>query len=462
MVKDLTQGKPSKVILIFSLPLLLSMVFQQLYNMADSIIAGKMISNNALAAIGVSTPVTMIYVAIAVGCSGGISVVVANLFGQHKYRSVKTASSTALAFMFALSAILTIVGYFISSPLVKLLQTPTSIHADSTAYLEIYTLGLIFVFIYNASNAIFTGMGDSITPLILLICSSVGNVILDIVMAKPLGVQGLAYATLIAQAVAGIVAFILVIVKMKKLSDGEESDLPRQTYVKRTFNGRILLSILAISIPGVCQQSFVSVGQLLVQGLINGFGEQTIAAYTAAMKINTFCIQCIVTTANAVAAFTAQNMGAGDLKRVKQGMRSATVMLVTFALIIVAIVAVFAKPLTGFFINNSDGSGVSSTDVIATGAQFLWITCPFYVFIAVKTTADGVIKGAGKLLQFMISTFVDLILRVVLCYALAPSLDFLGICIAWPIGWVIGTALAVGFYLSKSWQKSKFAVSAAN
>ena len=155
-------------------------------------------------------------------------------------------------------------------------------------------------------------------------------------------------------------------------------------------------------------------------------------------------------------------MGAGDLKRVKQGMRSATVMLVTFALIIVAIVAVFAKPLTGFFINNSDGSGVSSADVIATGAQFLWITCPFYVFIAVKTTADGVIKGAGKLLQFMISTFVDLILRVVLCYALAPSLDFLGICIAWPIGWVIGTALAVGFYLSKSWQKSKFAVSAAN
>lgn len=188
MVKDLTQGKPSKVILMFSLPLLLSMVFQQFYNMADSIIAGKMISNNALAAIGVSTPVTMIYVAIAVGCSGGISVVVANLFGQHKFRSVKTASSTALAFMFALAAVLTLVGYFISTPLVKLLQTPASIQEDSSAYLEIYTLGLIFVFIYNASNAVFTGMGDSITPLILLVCSSVGNVILDIVMAKPLGV----------------------------------------------------------------------------------------------------------------------------------------------------------------------------------------------------------------------------------------------------------------------------------
>lgn len=460
MVKDLTQGKPSKVILMFSLPLLLSMVFQQFYNMADSIIAGKMISNNALAAIGVSTPVTMIYVAIAVGCSGGISVVVANLFGQHKFRSVKTASSTALAFMFALAAVLTLVGYFISTPLVKLLQTPASIQEDSSAYLEIYTLGLIFVFIYNASNAVFTGMGDSITPLILLVCSSVGNVILDIVMAKPLGVAGLAYATLIAQAVAGIVAFILVIVKMKKLSDGDEADQPRLPYLKRTFNGMILLSILAISVPGVCQQSFVSVGQLLVQGLINGFGEQTIAAYTAAMKINTFCIQCIVTTANAVAAFTAQNMGAGDLKRVKQGMHSATVMLCTFALIIIAIVAIFAKPLTGFFINNEADSSISSAAVIDTGAKFLWITCPFYVFIAVKTTADGVIKGAGKLFQFMVSTCVDLVLRVALCYALAPSLDFLGICIAWPIGWVIGTAIAVGFYLSKGWQKSKFAVSA--
>lgn len=460
MVKDLTQGKPSKVILMFSLPLLLSMVFQQFYNMADSIIAGKMISNNALAAIGVSTPITMIYVAIAVGCSGGISVVVANLFGQHKFRSVKTASSTALAFMFALAAVLTLVGYFISTPLVKLLQTPASIQEDSSAYLEIYTLGLIFVFVYNASNAVFTGMGDSITPLILLVCSSVGNVILDIVMAKPLGVAGLAYATLIAQAVAGIVAFVLVIVKMKKLSDVDEADQPRLPYLKRTFNGMILFSILAISVPGVCQQSFVSVGQLLVQGLINGFGEQTIAAYTAAMKINTFCIQCIVTTANAVAAFTAQNMGAGDLKRVKQGMRSATVMLCTFALIIIAIVAIFAKPLTGFFINNEVDSSISSAAVIDTGAKFLWITCPFYVFIAVKTTADGVIKGAGKLFQFMVSTCVDLVLRVALCYALAPSLDFLGICIAWPIGWVIGTAIAIGFYLSKGWQKSKFAVSA--
>lgn len=459
MVKDLTQGKPSKVILMFSLPLLLSMVFQQLYNMADSIIAGKMISNNALAAIGVSTPVTMIYVAIAVGCSGGISVVVANLFGQKKYRSVKTASSTSLIFMFALAAVLTVIGYFISSPLVKLLDTPSSIEGDSSAYLEIYTLGLIFVFIYNASNAIFTGMGDSMTPLILLICSSVGNVILDIVMANPLGVAGLAYATLIAQAVAGIVAFALVVIKMKKLADGEESSLSAQSFAKRAFNARLLRSVLAISIPGVCQQSFVSVGQLLVQGLINGFGEQTIAAYTAAMKINTFCIACLVTMANAVAAFTAQNMGAGDLKRVKQGMRSANVLLCSFALVIIALVAIFAKPLTGFFINTQETSAaVSSAAVIDTGAKFLWITCPFYVFIAVKTTADGVIKGAGKLFQFMVSTCVDLVLRVALCYALAPSLGFLGVCIAWPIGWVIGTALAVGFYLSKSWQKSKFAV----
>ena len=249
-------------------------------------------------------------------------------------------------------------------------------------------------------------------------------------------------------------------IKMKKLSDGEEAAQPPLPYLKRTFNLRLLKSVLAISIPGVCQQSFVSIGQLFVQGLINGFGEQTIAAYTAAMKINTFCIQCIVTMANAVAAFTAQNMGAGDLKRVKQGMRSATVLLCSFALIIITLVAVFAKPLTGFFINTDSGNTISNSAVIDTGAKFLWITCPFYIFIAIKTTADGVVKGAGKLLQFMISTFVDLILRVALCYALAPSLDFLGVCIAWPIGWVIGTALAVGFYLSKRWQKSKFAVSA--
>lgn len=456
MVKDLTKGKPSKVILMFSMPLILSMVFQQLYNMADSIIAGKMISNSALAAIGVSTPVTMIYVAIAVGCSGGISVVVANLFGQQKHGAVKTASRTSLTFMFLLSAVLTVIGYFISSPLVKVLDTPASIQADSVAYLEIYTLGLIFVFIYNASNAIFTGMGDSVTPLILLICSSVGNVILDIIMAKPLGVAGLAYATLIAQAAAGIISLVLALLRIRKLtSDNDVSE--KTSIIDKILNPRLLKSIVLMSIPGVCQQSFVSVGQLFVQNLINGFGEQTIAAYTAAMKINTFCIACLVTMTNAVAAFTAQNMGAGDSKRVKQGMRSAIIMLVSFASVIIAIVAIFAKPLTGFFVNSGDSaSGITSEAVINTGAQFLWITCPFYLTIAVKTVTDGVIKGAGKLLQFMVSTFIDLILRVALCYALAPSLGWLGVCIAWPIGWVIGTAVSVGLYASKKWQTSKF------
>lgn len=458
MINDLTKGKPSKVILSFSLPLLLSMVFQQLYNMADSIIAGKMISNNALAAVGVSTPVTMIYVAIAVGCSGGISVVVANLFGQQKLNTVKTSSRTALIFMFVLSAVLTLVGYFISAPLVNLLQTPQSIVDDSVAYLEIYTLGLVFVFIYNASNAIFTGLGDSVTPLVLLICSSVGNVILDLLLAKPLGVAGLAYATLTAQAVAGIVALALVLKKIKKMPATDTSFVADSQ--PAVFNSRLLKAIVIMSIPGVCQQSFVSVGQLFVQNIINGFGEQVIASYTAAMKINTFCIACIVTMTNAVAAFTAQNMGAGNIVRVKQGMRSACGLLLVFSLAIVAIVAIFAKPLVGFFIQNSDTSTINYVDVINTGAQFLWITCPFYFFIAVKTSTDGVIKGAGKLLLFMISTFVDLILRVALCYILAPSLGFLGICIAWPIGWVIGTAVSVALYLSKKWQKSKFKATA--
>lgn len=457
MIKDLTKGNPSKVIVKFSLPLLLSMVFQQLYNMADSIIAGNMISNNALAAVGVSTPVTMIYVAIAVGCSGGISVVCASFFGQEKFSSVKTTSYTALIFMFLLAAVLTLVGYFISAPLVNLLDTPQSIFSDSVSYLEIYTLGLVFVFIYNASNAVFTGMGDSVTPLVLLICSSVGNVGLDIALAKPMGVTGLALATLIAQACAGIISLILVLVRLKKLIVTDPVPSHPGFDFKKFFSTRILKSIILMAFPGVCQQSFVSVGQLFVQNLINGFGEQTIAAYTAAMKINTFCISCIVTVANAIASFTAQNLGAGDIKRVKKGMYSAALILIGFSLCIVAIVAPLANQLVELFVNSSETSGtISVSEVIATGSQFLWITCPFYVFIAIKTSTDGVIKGAGCLFQFMVSTFADLILRVALSYILAPSLGFLGVCISWPIGWVIGTALSVGLYLSRSWEKRHF------
>lgn len=443
MEKDLTQGKPMSIMWRFALPLFLSVVFQQLYNIADSVIAGKFINVDALAAVGASYPITMIFLAIGTGAGAGASVIVSQLFGSKDNRRMLSAISTSLLGIAALGAVLTILGAIFCNDLMRLLDTPSNVFTDASLYLCVYIWGLLFLFIYNTCNGIFTSLGDSKTPLYFLICSSVGNIILDFVFVYYLkmGVAGVAWATFICQGVASVLALFTLLRRMKRLSNGE----PFQ-YFSLPMLGRIS----RIAGPSMLQQSFVSVGNLFVQRLVNSFGSAVMAAYSSAMKLNMFALTCFFTVANALSAFAAQNLGAGQVQRVKEGFKAASVLIVALTVPFLVVYTFFPDFAMKLFLSEADDIAA----VLREGASFLQITSPFFVVIVFKFLADSVLKSAGIMGEFMIATFSDLVLRVAFAYimALAFGMGSTGIWWGWPIGWILGTVVSLAFYFHGKWK----------
>lgn len=439
MITDMTEGKPSKILWRFTVPMLVSVMFQQLYNIVDSIVAGKFVGVNALAAVGASYPITMIFMAVATGLNIGCSVVISLYFGAKEHAQMKSAVSTSLRTVLGISALLTVLGLVFSRPLMVLLKTPEDIFRDSALYLNIYICGLIFLFMYNICTGVFTALGDSRTPLYFLIASSVGNIILDLVfvICFHMGVGGVAWATFLAQGVSSILAYITLKKRLKTIASGEYSH----------FSMAMLKKIMEVAVPSILQQSFISVGNLFVQGLINSYGSAVVAGYSAGMKINTFAITSFTTLGNGVSSFTAQNMGARKMDRAAKGFRSGVVMVLGVAVPVILLFFLGGRPIVELFM--SEG-GERATQV---GVEFLRIVSPFYIVISLKLIADGVLRGAGAMKAFMIATFSDLILRVILAFALSGIWQETGIWLSWPIGWVIGTALSVGFYLSGTWKK---------
>lgn len=434
MVNDLTKGKTSKVILNFSIPLFISVVFQQMYNIADSVIAGRFAGEAALAAVGASYPITNIFNAIAVGCNIGCGVVISQLFGAGKYKKVKTAVSTSLITSIVLSIVLTISGILLTPTLMKLINTPDDIFSDSALYLEIYIGGFTFLFLYNIANGVFASLGNSKIPLYFLIFSSVANVVLDYVFVAifNMGVGGVAWATFIAQGVAGVLSVITLLYHLKSLKTEGRAEI---------FSFDMLKRISKISIPSVLQQSFVSVGNVFIQGEINSYGSAVIAGYSAAIKLNTFAVNSLVTFGNSVSSFTAQNVGAKKYERIKEGLKSGAVLSIITALLFTFVYVVFSENLIGFFME-----GDKSTLALTTGRQFLLIVEPFLCAIGVKVVCDGVLRGTGNMKYFMFATFADLVLRVILAFIFSHFFGAVGIWMSWPIGWLLAVVLSFTFY----------------
>ncbi len=435
-------GKPWRVLLNFSLPLLLSAIFQQLYNIADTIIAGRCLGEEALAAVGSSFPITMIFMAIALGSTTGASVVISRLFGEKRLTDMKTAIFTAYASIGGLSLFLTVIGIVFCRPMLEALGTHADIMEESVSYLSIYTWGLVFLFVYNIATCVFSSLGDSKTPLVLLIFSSVGNVGLDLflVLCFDMGVGALALATLIAQGFASVIAALILFKRLKAIETPQKPQI---------FSFPILRQILRLAIPGILQQSFVSVGNLFIQSLINSFELTSVtAAYIAATKLNTFAVTMFTTLAGGVSNFTAQNLGAGKPDRVKSGYKSGIIMGEIVAVTVSLICVLFPDQLMGLFVDNP------TQTVMETGRSFLRIISPFYFTVCAKLISDNVFKGAGKMTFFMISTFTDLILRVVLAYVFSGFMGVDGVWWSWPVGWGISAALAVCFYASGKWKNS--------
>lgn len=432
MNKDLTQGKPSGVLWLFCLPLFASVIFQQLYNIADSLIAGRCISENALAAVGNSYEITLIFIAFAFGCNMGCSIVAAQYFGAKRIEEMKCAIYTTLIFGGALCLGLMIIGLACSELLLSVIHTPQVLMDDSLLYLRIYILGLPFLFFYNIATGIFSALGDSKTPFFFLAASSTANVLVDILFVKYLhmGIAGVAWATFLCQGISCVLAMLVVLHRLHNMKTKGKAAL---------FSKKMLGRIIAIAFPSFLQQSFISVGNVIIQTTINGFGPGIVAGYSAAIKLNNMIISALTTLGNGVSNFTAQNLGAGKLDRVKSGFSAALKMVWFICIPVVAIYLTTSKLLVNFFIKEP------TELALETGKQFLTIISPFYFVVSAKLVADGILRGAGKMKAFMISTFTDLFLRVILALSFSALFGCVGIWYSWPIGWFIGTVISLCF-----------------
>lgn len=438
MNKDLTVGKPESVLWKFCLPLFASIIFQQLYNIADSLVAGKFIGENALAAVGNSYEITLIFIAFAFGCNIGCSVIVSQFFGAKDYKNMKTSVYTAMISTALLCAVLMLFGVLFCGNLLKLIKTPSAILDDSKLYLDIYIYGLPFMFFYNMATGIFSALGDSKTPFIFLAVSSVTNIFIDIIFVKAfnMGIAGVAWATFICQGISAVLAVIVVFIRLSKIKVLQRCPL---------FSFIILVKLLKIAIPSILQQSFISIGNIIIQSVINEFGAGTIAGYSAAVKLNNLVITSFTTLANGISNFTAQNLGAGKSERIRDGFKAGLKMVWIISIPLVLLYFFAGKQLLYLFLDNPTNTAIH------TGIMFLCILSPFYFVVSTKLVADGILRGAGLMSRFMITTFTDLILRVVLAIILSKQFGSIGIWCAWPIGWSIATTLSVIFY-----KKAKF------
>ena len=433
MNKDLTKGQPEQVLWSFCLPLFGSIIFQQLYNIADSLIAGKLVGENALAAVGNSYEITLIFIAFAFGCNIGCSVIVSRYFGAKENHNVRTAVHTTLVSGGILCLVLMAAGFSGSRGLLHLIQTPEEIMADSRLYLNIYIAGLPFLFFYNIATGIFSAMGDSKTPFLFLAFSSTANIVADYLFVRFLhmGVAGVAWATFLCQ---GVSCILVVVVVFRRLS-GLECRMEA-----RIFSGHIFAQICAVAIPSILQQSFISVGNIVIQGLINGFGPSVIAGYAAAIKLNNLVITSFTTLGNGISNFTSQNLGAGKYERIHSGFKAGLKMVLALCVPIVAVYFLLGKWLVFLFMESAQGLAID------TGVQILRILAPFYFVVSVKLVTDGVLRGASRMKEFMTATFTDLILRVALAMALSGMLGAVGIWAAWPVGWSFGAMVSLFFY----------------
>ena len=440
--RSMTEGSPVKPLIMFTIPMVVGNLFQQFYNIIDSIIVGNAVGPNALAAVGASTSITMLFVMIAVGTGIGFSVVISQLFGAKQMEKMKTAIYTAIITVLVFSIFLSIVGVIINKSILRLMGTPDAVFEDAAVYLGIYFYGFVFLFLYNVFSSIFNALGDSVKPLLFLIFSSLLNIGLDLlfVIKFNMGVAGVAWATLIAQGISAVLSFVFLMKKIHSYETGE--------YQK--FDGRLLQNMVKVAIPTVIQQSIVSIGMILVQSVVNRFGEVFLAGYTAAIKIDGIAIVPMVAVGNATSTYVAQNMGAGKPERISKGYRICLMMAAGIGLVIAVICHFFGEAFVGLFMDSTTGA-----DAIAIGAQYLSIVSIFYFVMGMMNVSSGVLRGAADMKWFLAGSLANLAVRVILSWTLAIPTGGLIIMWANPIGWGLGLAISVCRYFQGVWKNKR-------
>ena len=426
MMRDdyLTEENPLKAILFFSLPMMAGNLFQQFYTMADSIIVGRFIGENALASVGASYALTAVFISIAIGGGAGASVITSKAFGAKDYEKVKESISTSLIAFLVISFILAVFGYVFSDRIMLVLNTPQDILPDAVLYLRIYFLGLPFLFLYNILSSIFNSLGKSRIPLFLLIFSSLLNIALDIIAVAYLnmGVAGAAWATLLSQALSALLSFFVL---LRITSSYGSGGYP-------LFTISVFSAMSKIALPSLLQQMTINLGMMLVQSVVNLFGSEVLAGYSASIRIDNIVTVPLSAVGNAMSPYTAQNIGARKKERVSTGYRVSFVIIIVLWCISCLILQLFPKEIIGLFL------GEKGTDAAySTGVGYLTFLGWFYFILGFAFITGGVLRGAGKMGMFLLASLLNLSFRVIGSMIFAPKY---GVAIVWyvvPVGWIL-------------------------
>lgn len=435
----LIRKKPMQALLLFSLPIILGNLFQQTYTMADSAIVGRFVSEQALAAVGASYSLTNIFICVAIGGGMGASVIVGRHFGAKQYREMKAAIYTACLAFLAVSILLGGLGLLFSSQIMTALNTPEDVMGMAVQYLNIYFYGLPFLFMYNVLSSMFNALGKSRIPLYFLIFSSVFNVALDLVLVIQfdLGVAGVAWATMIAQGISAVMSFGVLIRELRKFGRSKTE----------VFNGRELAEMTKIALPSILQQSTVSIGMMLVQSVVNSFGSEALAGFSAAMRIESICVVPMSGIGNAVSSYTAQNIGARQTRRVVEGFHAAIRMVIVCAAVICIVLEFFHGSIISLFL------GAEGTETaLATGENYLIFMGWFFCLIGFKMSVDSVLRGSGDMKIFTIANLVNLSVRVIIAVTMAPRFGIDMVWYAVPVGWFLNWAISYSRYRTGKWK----------
>ncbi len=439
-MRDLSQGPEPKAIVLFAMPMLIGNIFQQLYTMVDGIVVGQGVGKEALAAVGASFPIIFLMVSLIIGITMGSSIMLSQYFGAKDYTHLRKTIHTTYIFLFGSAFLVTILGLALSGPILRAIRVPDAVFPLALQYLRIMFVGMIFLFGYNTVGAVLRGLGDSKHPLYFLIIATFVNIGLDLLFVLVLGwgVAGAAWATVIAQGVSLLVG----IAYMQRC----KHEFLRISIPAMRFDTQVFKTMLKIGLPTGIQHSLVSLGFVALTRIVNAFGTNVIAGYTAAMRLDSFAAMPAMNLSMAVSTFVGQNLGAQKPERVRRGFISALLMAGAISIVMTAVMIVFRQQLIGMF--NSDPA------VVMIGAEYLVIVSSFYVMFSSMFITGGVLRGAGDTLAQMLITLVALwLVRIPSAAILSAHFGTRGIWSSVPAGWIVGLVASLAYYFSGRWKK---------
>ena len=436
----LLRERPLRALFLFALPMIVGNLFQQFYTMADSMVVGRYVSENALAAVGASYSLTNVFICVAIGGGAGASVLTSRYFGAREYDRMKGSISTALLSFLAVSMVLAALGLSLGREFMILLKTPEDILNMAVEYLNIYFCGLPFLFMYNVLSSMFNALGRSRIPLYLLIFSSVFNIVLDIWMVRSLhlGIAGVAWATLIAQGISALVSFLIFLRELKSYPGTP----------KKLCSPGELSSMCRVALPSIFQQSTVSIGMMLVQSVVNSFGPQMLAGFSAGMRVESLCIVPMAALGNAMSSYTAQNLGSRQTGRVREGYHAALRLTAFFAVFLCLSLEFFHAPIIASFLG-SDGTSLA----LETGSSYLRFIGFFFALIGLKMSTDGLLRGAADMKLFTLANLANLSLRVIFAVTMAPRFGIAMVWYAVPLGWLVNFLISFWEYRTGKWER---------